>query len=77
MAYDDTQVVEYLRKTHETHVLSDCESHRPYPARGWGGLLSIANMVVDLDMHSLGPNACPSRWATVTVSTPFFRASVT
>ena len=27
MAYDDTQVVEYLRMTHETRVLSDREKH--------------------------------------------------
>jgi alkylhydroperoxidase/carboxymuconolactone decarboxylase family protein YurZ len=27
MAYDDTQVVEYLRKTHDTRVLSDREKH--------------------------------------------------
>ena len=27
MAYDDGQVVEYLRKTHETRVLSDREKH--------------------------------------------------
>jgi alkylhydroperoxidase/carboxymuconolactone decarboxylase family protein YurZ len=27
MAYDDTQVVEYLRKTHDTHMLSDREKH--------------------------------------------------
>jgi alkylhydroperoxidase/carboxymuconolactone decarboxylase family protein YurZ len=27
MAYDDTQVVEYLRKTHDTGVLSDREKH--------------------------------------------------
>jgi alkylhydroperoxidase/carboxymuconolactone decarboxylase family protein YurZ len=27
MAYDDTQVVEYLRKTHDTRLLSDREKH--------------------------------------------------
>jgi AhpD family alkylhydroperoxidase len=27
MAYDDTQVVEYLRKTHDIHALSDREKH--------------------------------------------------
>jgi alkylhydroperoxidase/carboxymuconolactone decarboxylase family protein YurZ len=27
MAYDDTQVVEHLRKTHDTRVLSDREKH--------------------------------------------------
>jgi AhpD family alkylhydroperoxidase len=27
MAYDDTQVVEYLRKTHDTRGLSDREKH--------------------------------------------------
>jgi alkylhydroperoxidase/carboxymuconolactone decarboxylase family protein YurZ len=27
MAYDDTQVVEYLRETHDTRVLSDREKH--------------------------------------------------
>jgi alkylhydroperoxidase/carboxymuconolactone decarboxylase family protein YurZ len=27
MAYDDTQVVEYLRNTHDTRVLSDREKH--------------------------------------------------
>jgi AhpD family alkylhydroperoxidase len=27
MAYDDTQVVEYLRKTHDAGVLSDREKH--------------------------------------------------
>jgi alkylhydroperoxidase/carboxymuconolactone decarboxylase family protein YurZ len=27
MAYDDTQVVEYLRKTHDTSTLSDREKH--------------------------------------------------
>ena len=27
MAYDDSQVVEYLRKTHETRLLSEREKH--------------------------------------------------